>query len=96
MTYRMILYNLGARMEMQLVSKESLVSGRYFRGFEIWSDGKRVFACNDVEVHRDEIWGLAVYRCGEDLPIWSDDGSPCDVHIVGNGFDQPDYLTIGY
>ncbi len=81
-------------MEMQLVDKNLLVSGRYFRGFEIWSDGKRVFACNDVVVNRDEIWGLAIYRQGEELPIWSDDGSPFDCHVCH--CNDQDWITIGY
>lgn len=78
--------------DLALVSKDSLVSGTYFRHFEIYSDGKRVFAANDVVVNRDTLWGLSVCRQGEELPLWSDDNSPCDIHIS----QEYNLLTIGY
>ena len=83
-------------MQGNLVPKESLEHNRKFRGFEIWADGKRVFACNDVIVWQMDCMMIA--RQGENLPVWSDDGADFDcylLHVNRNGVSV-DYLTIGY
>lgn len=76
-----------------LVELATIEHNRQFDGFEIWQDGKRIFS----HYHKCILWQMdcaMVAKLGENLPMWSDNGEPCDCHLLEhNGLE---YLMIGY